>query len=622
MGPQVTEQRELEDTVSRRKNFESFLWQTEDSRASSERCRDYRDLKQWTADEVATLESRGQKAIVVPRVPAKIEHLLGMERNNRTDPKAYPRTPKHEQASEAVTDALRYVADDNDFQNISSDCFEYLAVEGTEAAVVEIEETKRGIDVVIRPVDWDRFYYDPYSRKKDFSDAAFLGIVIWMDESDAKARFKESADLISGLLDNELGDTYEDKPVWIDFDRKRVRICEEYYLKDGVWHVCYYSGDHVLVEPQPSPYVDEFGDPVCPIIAQSAMITRDNDRYGPVKAMLDLQDEINHRRSKALYMLSSRTVVAERGAVDDPAQAQRELRKAQGFVEINPNFRFDIQPNGDIGSSQFQLLQEAKMELDALGGGAALAGKESRDLSGRAIQAMQAGGSMENAALFDAHRFWKRRIYKAIWHRIRQFWTEEKWVRVTDNEDSMKWVGLNIPVTAIEQIISQQTGTPIEKVAEQFQQEMAQAVQTDPTLGEVVATRNDVAELDMDIILEESPDTVNIQQEQVEMLVQLAQMWGPEVIPPKVILQSMQLRNKRQLLEALEPDPQQVQAQQQEQQQLKGMAMAKQQAEIEETQASAQVKQAQAAKYQTEAKAGQIDTAIGLQQASMPQYQY
>lgn len=186
----------------------------------------------------------------------------------------------------------------------------------------------------------------------------------------------------------------------------------------------------------------------------------------------------------------------------------------------------------------------------------------------------------------------------------------------------MKWVGLNIPVTAIEQIISQQTGTPIEKVAEQFQQEMAQAVQTDPTLGEVVATRNDVAELDMDIILEESPDTVNIQQEQVEMLVQLAQMWGPEVIPPKVILQSMQLRNKRQLLEALEPDPQQVQAQQQEQQQLKGMAMAKQQAEIEETQASAQVKQAQAAKYQTEAKAGQIDTAIGLQQASMPQYQY
>ena len=612
----------MENTVSRRKNFESFLWQTESARANSEKCRDYRDLKQWTEAEATVLRSRGQSPIVVPRIPAKVDHLTGMERNNRTDPKAFPRTQQDELAAEAITDALRYVADDNDFQNISSDCFESFAVEGTEAAIVEVEETKRGIDVVVRPIDWDRFYYDPYSRKKDFSDAAYLGIVIWMDLADAQARFPDKKDELAGLCDGEFGDTFEDKPVWVDHDRRRVRICEEYYKKDGVWHLCYYSGETVLVEPKPSPYQDEFGDPVCPIVAQSAFITRDNERYGVVKAMLDLQDEINHRRSKALYMLSSRTVVAERGAVDDPSETQAELRKAQGYIEVNPNMRFDIQPNGDMGTAQFQLLAEAKGELDAMGGGAALEGKEQRDLSGRAIQAMQAGGSMQNGALFDGHRFWKRRIYRQMWYRIKQFWTEEKWVRVTDNEDAMKWVGLNVPVTAIEQIISQQTGTPIEDVADNFKDKIAEAVQIDPTLGQQVATRNNVAELDVDIILEEAPDTINIQQEQTEMLFQLAQAWGPQVIPPKVILQSMSIRNKRQLLEMLEPDPEQQQAMAMKQQKAEQMGMAKAAAEIKETQASAMEKEARAAKYQVEAKADQIDTAIAVQQAQAPQYSY
>ena len=608
----------MENAVSRRKNFEGFLNHTQDARASSEKCRDYRDLKQWTESEANTLRSRGQSPIVVPRIPAKVDHLTGMERNNRTDPKAFPRTQKDELAAEAITDALRYVSDDNDFTNISSDCFESFSVEGTEAAIVEVEETKRGIDVVVRPIDWDRFYYDPYSRKKDFSDAAYLGIVIWMDLADAQARFPDKKDELHGLCDGDLSDTYSDKPVWVDHDRKRVRICEEYYKQDGVWQVCYYTGETELVAPKPSPYVDDYGDPVCPIVAQSAFITRDNERYGVVKAMLDLQDEINHRRSKALYMLSSRTVVAERGAVDDPSEAQAELRKAQGYVEVNPNMRFDIQPNNDMGSAQFQLLAEAKGELDAMGGGAALEGKEKRDLSGRAIQAMQAGGSMQNGALFDGHRFWKRRVYRQMWYRIKQFWNEEKWIRVTDNEDAMKWVGLNVPVTAIEQIISQQKGTPLEQVAEKHQAEIAEAMQIDPTLGQQVGVRNNVAELDVDIILEESPDTINIQQEQTEMLFQLAQAWGPQVIPPKLILQSMAIRNKRQLLEMLEPDPEQQQMMAQKQQQAEQMMMAEKQAGIEETKSNTAKNMAQAQKYATDAKAGQIDTAMAVQQSMQP----
>jgi hypothetical protein len=63
-----------------------------------------------------------------------------------------------------------------------------------------------------------------------------------------------------------------------------------------------------VVEPQPSPYLGEEGQPENPIKAVSLYIDRDNNRYGEVRTMIGPQDEINKRRSKALHLISQRQV--------------------------------------------------------------------------------------------------------------------------------------------------------------------------------------------------------------------------------------------------------------------------------------------------------------------------
>ena len=35
----------------------------------------------------------------------------------------------------------------------------------------------------------------------------------------------------------------------------------------------------------------------------------------------------------------------------------------------------------------------------------------------------------------------RSRLHEATWLRIRQFWTSEKWIRVTDDEKNTRWVG-------------------------------------------------------------------------------------------------------------------------------------------------------------------------------------
>ena len=124
--------------------FEDFITNTQTARDASDRDRHYVDHIQWDAEEEQILRDRGQAPIVINRIKKKVNFLIGVNENTQTDPKAFPRTPKHEQGSEAITDALRFVADNVDFDDVDSDVFEDRIVEGYGGAIVRVEENGEG----------------------------------------------------------------------------------------------------------------------------------------------------------------------------------------------------------------------------------------------------------------------------------------------------------------------------------------------------------------------------------------------------------------------------------------------------------------------------------------------
>lgn len=543
--------------------FEEAFDETREERELSERDRDYYDNDQLTEEELAALEKRGQPAVVSNRIGPKIDALLGHEKRMRTDPKAYPRTPKHEADAESVTDAVRFVCDQNRFSAIRSEVAENVFIEGAGAVTitVKVRQTKNGpdFDVVLTLVPWDRFYRDPKSRKRDFSDASFLGVVLWMDEDIALQRYKGAEDVIASCYDDQssTGDTYDDKPVisWADRTRKRVRILQHRWLHKGVWHTATLCRGGFLRKPQVSPYVDEHGEPQCDLRATSAYVNRKNQRYGVARRHISAQDEINKRRSKALHLLNNKTVIAEKGAVKDVAQARREVAKPDGYIEVNGQMRFEIEKQTDLVAGQLELLREAKSEIDASGVNPALEG-DARAPSGRAQEMLTLAGLAEMAKPFEAIKDWSWEVYRQVWYRIRQFWTQEKWIRVTDDEDNLRWVGLNKPVTLRDQL--QQRAERGEQVPE--------IDPNDPRLDTVVGVQNQLSELDVDLLLEDGPDSITIQGEQFEELVKLKTA-DPTSIPTSAIIEASSLRNKKQILEKLESGgvPPQVQQQMQQQ---------------------------------------------------------
>lgn len=581
---------ELLTTILRQ--FEDSFDNTLDERARAEQCRDYYDGFQWTADEIETLRKRKQPIVTANRIAPKINSLIGFEKRQRTDPKAYPRTPKHQEDAEAATDALRFVCDKNNFQEKRSNVAENVFIEGIGAICVGISKPKKDgqMDVTFGPVPWDRFYRDPHSRERDFSDAMFMGEVLWMDDAKAKAEFKGKATEVDGSYDTgQVGsETYDDRPKikWSDSKRHRVRILKHRWLDpDKGWMTAIVCRGGFLWGPKVSPYLDEDGKPSNDLIAVSAYVTRENARYGVAWTHLSVQDEVNKRRSKALHRLALRQVIAEHGAVEDVAKAKIELAKPDGYMEVNKDFRFELVDGMQQMQGELQLLAEAKAEIDTSGVSPSLQG-DLKAPSGRSQEIQQAAALSEYAVVFDALRDWSWRVYKATWCRIRQYWDGETWVRVTDDESNVRFVGLNRPVTAAEEAQKLQAeGQPIPP-------QLQMMAQLDPNM--VVRIAAPVASLDVDIIVEDGPDTVTIQGEQFEQLVELKKA-DPQSIPTEMVIEASNLRNKDKILEHLKSGgiPPEVQKQLQDgQQQIQELQQKLQQAQSD--QSSAQLDQVKA----------------------------
>lgn len=553
--------------------IEDFVNLTTDGRMLSDRCRDYYDGKQWTSDQVSALKKRKQAPIVNNRIKVKLNGLLGLTSVRKGDPKAYPRNVDHDSDSaEAATDGLRYAADKCNLNATFLECADNFFCEGYTAVNIIPEQTPNGdVEIIVDHIPWDRIFFDPYSRKHDFSDARGKGFGLWMDEDDIVAAFPDAnPDAFKEI--SVQTDNFEDKPRWSAKQGKRKRhlVITHYWRHKNVWMLAIYTGGGFLLSPMESPYLDEYGQPTCPLELEHAYIDREGNRYGELASFLDLQDEINHRRSKALFLLSQRQTFGNRGSMGkDIAKAKRELAKPDGHLEVNQGEfgkDFGILPTGDMAQGQFELLQEAKQEMDATSYNAQLAGERQQgDLSGIAIQRLQQSGVTELIKLFENFSSFKLRVYRQMWNRIRQSWDYVKWIRVTDDEQKLRWIGFNVPIT-LQQFLQETMDDTSKPYAMRLgaSAQMVTLEKTNPeALNQIIQTKNRPAELDMDIILDESYDTINVSQEQLDAILKFGAQNSFDIID---LLEISNITGKEKMIDKLKarrsqeseapPDPQ------------------------------------------------------------------
>jgi hypothetical protein len=559
-----------------KKMFEDSQSLTNDARTQSLVDLDYYHGNQLTPNEKTALRERGQPEVVLNYVRRAINGVVGVIEKGQADPKAYPRTPDDDASADVVTDVLRYVADINRLDHQRLQVFGDYTIQGTAASIVEVDSEK---EVKVNQIRWEEFFYDPRSRRVDFSDARYQGIAKWMYSSEVGAMFPEFKSELDSFVETGLvgsNDSFQDRPqnnaVWVDAVGKRVMVVELYHKTNEGWRRCVFYSGGVLSEGA-SPYLDVKKRPLCPIVAVSAYIDKDNNRYGLVRDMRCPQDEINKRRSKLLWHVSASQI-----EVNNPEflevnseTARKEASRPDGVLPAG----YTRSSTQDMAAGQAQLLQEAKEEIVKQSPNPALLGRESA-VSGRSQQIRQEAGLTELALPLANFEDFELRVFKAIWERCKQYWDAPKYIRVTDDEDAPRFVGINQPQMGIvpQVVIDPMTG----------QQQMVQG-------QGVVGYENQLAEMDVDIILDGVPDNASLQQELWDGLMKL--LVSPQYqseVPFDVLIELSPLPNKKRLMDKLKKHREEAgQAQQQQQAQMAEMAKAKAEADVRETNSKAQL---------------------------------
>jgi hypothetical protein len=530
---------------------------------------------QWTQAQLKDFHLRKQPTTTNNKVVRKIDGIIGTLERLKQDPKAYPRTPMHEEGAELATGALRYALDVENWSAKDPVCARMCASEGIGGLEFNLIEGDQGdTEVEIAVVQTDSFFYDPRSYSHDFSDARFMGVGKWMDVDSAIDLFPDYEEEIRDSVEDgsELSSEPDREFKWFQSygENPRVRIVDGWYRHRGEWCYCIFTGDIKLMEEK-SYLMDEKGDTQCKYEMFSCYIDQDGDRYGFIRNLKPLQQQINYRESKTIQLMHTRQLMAPQGAFDDVEVARREAARPDGVIIYNPGIEKpdfnDSSKQADI-AAQFKYLENVKTDFESFGPNIAVTGEGLENSSGRAIQLLQQSGLADLGPFIQSYRDWKIRVYRKMWNAIQKHWTGERWIRVTDDDSLKQLVGIN-------------------------------QTQVDPMTGMPVMV-NAIGSLDVDIVLDEGPDTVNQMGDAYDTLTALAQK-GAE-IPPDILIELSPLMSsvKKKLLEKLHPtDPES----QQKQQKMEELQMQQLEAEVMDKMASAKMKEAQAIKALAEANA-------------------
>lgn len=537
--------------------YSDYLGNKRDEIDEAKNARRYYHGAQWTSEQIKILKKRKQPVTTYNRIGRKIDGVVGVLERLRQDPKAFPRTPQHQEGADLATACIRYVLDQQEWQPKSSEVARDGAIEGIGGIEVNLAQGDLGDpEIELDIVEPDSFFYDPRSYRADFSDARYMGVSKWVDVELAKEMFPDKADEIEASL--ESGTEFTTNPdrenKWFDTTRKNVRLVDCWYQHKGKWCYSIFTGATILMEGK-SYLVDEKNKTECKYIMYSASVDHDGDRYGFVRNMKSVQDSVNFKQSKLNHILASRRLIMTNAALTDVEKARAEWARPDGVIVVNPGGEVKADDQSFDFAGWDKLLQNDKTEIENFGPNPAVLGEGVEKQSGRAISLLQQAGIAELGPYITAYKGWKIRVYRAVWNAIQRHWTAERWIRVTDDDNVAQFIQIN-------------------------------GLQTDPMAG-IPAIVNGIGSLDVDIIIDEGPDTINMMADTYDALLALATS-GAQV-PPAVLIElspGIDSRTKKRVLEMIQQEQQPGPAQE--------IALAGEKAKVEETQSKTMLNLAKA----------------------------
>lgn len=552
---------DLENSALPRAQVEMFLREIKHQphwRREADRAADYYDGNQLSPETVEKLKDRGQPPLITNIIKPTIDTVLGMEAKARTDWRVRPEDDDEcdDDLAEALTVKLKHAEIESRADRAVSDAYAAQIKAGLGWVEVARESDPFKPPYRCRYIHRREIFWDWRAEQPDLSDARYLIRRRWLELEHAIALMPQYATLFrmttggwagfDPLLeqDSRLVQSWEierDTRIaavdWRDIQRMRICLYEIWYrkwvrgyvltlpngttmeadfnnprhneaivsgfatVKEATFQkvrLAWYTGPHFLYDV-PSPYKhNQF--PYVPFFGHREDLT--NVPYGLIRSMVSPQDEVNARKSKMLWALNSKRVLADSDSVGDHAKAMAEVARPDAYIVLNanrkPTSQFRVEPGGELAIQQFQVMQEAKQEIaQASGIHKSMQGQQSGASSGLAINSLIEQGVNTLAEINDNYAYARRLVGEQLFEMVKQELSRGP-AKVTVGEGQQKKViQLNVPAQ-------------------------------DPETGQV-AIVNQVAKVKAKIVLDDVPSTPTYRMQQLQMMTEITKSLPPEL---------------------------------------------------------------------------------------------
>lgn len=562
-------------------NFDSSLnhptWV--DWRTNAAKCNDYKENRQWTSAELKELKDRGQPPTVNNQISVTVNRMVGQFVKQRSRISFKGRNPDDEPTAQVLSDLFLFIRQNNDLEFEEKDMAEdgFTGGLGVLKAWVTYDDAFEP-NIEIEQRDSLTIFPDPYSRRYNWNeDANFISEAIWMDLDDLKELNPNYAKKIESSYDTmatEAGALSESDRVrrenWIDQEHQRFRLIEQWYKTKKRKSVCIFADGSVFdkktkilrnpISQEEMPLDDaaikklkatvryEEYDRVVhtlnmavfchgvllehketdrryfPYIPYFVNRKKSGEPYSLIFIALQMQDAINKRESKSLDLFTRNQVLAEKGAITNPTKFNEEKAKPDGIMEVNAGAltqqKVQVVEHIEMAQGQLAMHNMAKDDFRRVTGiNPDAMGEKSEMRSGIGVARKQQMTDVIIAPVFDNFRRTRAIEGRVVLELIQQHFTQPKIFYITDNLNAIKSVALE----------------------PQHLEAIKQAI--------------------YDVVVDDSPDTTTMQQEQLQELGQIL----PQILPfgpvwGKIMFQMSDIRNKDEILkmvdQASRPPPQ------------------------------------------------------------------
>ena len=428
-----------------------------DSKIEANEVEDLYHNRQYSSDQLNTLENRGQPKETFNVVKLFARQLVGYYSTVINTVKVNPVQYNDIDTASILNDVTNHVFNTNSFESegdsIKLDGFLSGLMCSYQNVVYNGKTDQYGrklYDITIEHVPSSEIVLDPMSTRDDYKDARFIHRFKWLDEETVERTFgkakEEKLESYTNFLntdESEFEFKYGDRFQGIYKQHDNYLIVHSVITDDSgdTWSI-YWSGEFILDKKKITYKEVKFPYRVVKLTNSNKV-----EHYGVFREVVESQKAINQAIIQIQQMANSNKAMVQTGAVKDLAKFTAAFNRVNSIIEVTNLLGIKIENlSGDI-QQQYLIVDKAFDRIQRiLGINDSFLGMAYASDSGRKVKLQQNASMVALRYITKKLELYYKMVGWDVVNLVKQYYTANQVLRIADETVGQRWVELNKPI--------------------------------------------------------------------------------------------------------------------------------------------------------------------------------